>query len=78
MTTTHHPHRGGRAALALIALTTVAMAPQEPSDPSLLTLERIFEAREFAPEPQPSGRWLADGSGYVRVEERNGGDAIVA
>jgi dipeptidyl-peptidase-4 len=48
------------------------------SDPSLLTLERIFEAREFAPERHDPGRWLPDGSGYLRIVERNGGKAVVA
>ncbi len=37
-------------------------------DPSQLTLERIFQDREFAIERYGPARWLADGSGYTTLE----------
>jgi dipeptidyl-peptidase-4 len=50
-------------------LATLAVAATEaPSDPSLLTLERIFEGKDFSVERYGPARWLADGSGYTTLE----------
>lgn len=40
-----------------------------PDDSSLLTLERIFSANEFAAERFGPARWLEDGSGYTTLEK---------
>jgi len=48
-------------------LTGVAISAGEKEDPSLLTVARIFDSKEFDPEPF-SARWLDDGSGYVTLE----------
>ncbi len=78
--------------LAVAGLLTVALffdvshAPAAPvigsqtSDPSLLTLERIYSATEFGTQRFGPARWLADGSGYTTVEASTtfrGGDDIV-
>ena len=52
----------------------------QTSDPSLLTLERIYSATEFGTQRFGPARWLADGSGYTTVEASDtfrGGDDIV-
>ncbi len=58
------------SALAIrFLLPTLAVAATEaPSDPSLLTLERIFEDKDFSVERYGPARWLADGSGYTTLE----------
>jgi len=44
------------------------LAAQEKSDKSLLTLERIFGGREFAPERFGPARWMRDGESYTTLE----------
>ena len=59
--------------------TLLADAPGQ-ADQALLTLERIFDAREFRTEGY-SAQWLEDGASYVRLEasgETQGGRDIVA
>ncbi len=56
------------------------VGPAQGSDPSLLTLERIYSSGEFGTERFGPARWLADGSGYTTVERSaaaRGGDDIV-
>lgn len=43
----------------------------EPQDRSLLTVERIFDSRDFAGESF-SARWAQDGSGYLTLESSGG------
>ena len=62
--TSSPPGRTGRPGTA--RLGTRPAGSSGAIDPSLLTLERIFEASEFAPERQAIGAWSPDGSGYVR------------
>jgi len=78
MTTWPRPKGGALTALALLAWNAGPLTSQVAPDPSLLTLERIFESREFAPQRYDAGRWRPDGGSYLRIEERNGGDAVVA
>jgi len=56
---------------ACLVLTVLASIPlsagEKEEDPSLLTVARIFDSKEFDPEPF-SARWLDDGSGYVKLE----------
>jgi len=46
-----------------------SLRSQEKADPSVLTLERIFESREFAPERFGPARWMKDGKSYTTVED---------
>ncbi len=41
---------------------------QEPADPSVLTLERIFSQGDFHADGFGPARWLKDGSGYTTLE----------
>jgi dipeptidyl-peptidase-4 len=55
------------------ALLTVEVAgtetAEEKTDPSLLTLERIFTDKDFRSKSFGPIRWLEDGSGYTTLEE---------
>lgn len=42
---------------------------EDPNDPAVLTLERVFTSEEFDFESFGPARWLKDGSGYTTVEE---------
>lgn len=56
--------------LALIAGPSAEALPcagQAAADRSLLTLDRVLDPGEFAPEDAGRGRWLADSSGYVML-----------
>jgi len=44
---------------------------EKTSDPSLLTLERIFSSEEFKAEKFGPARWLQDGTGYTTLEDSN-------
>jgi dipeptidyl-peptidase-4 len=55
--------------LALLAATPPASSAEEVTDPSRLTLDRIFKNREFQPEEFGPARWMKDGSGYTTLEE---------
>jgi len=51
----------------------------EPPDPALLTIERIFESRDFVGD-SVSARWYKDGAGYLTLESSqaaSGGRDIV-
>jgi len=43
--------------------------PEEKTDPSLLTLERIYTDEDFESKSFGPIRWLEDGSGYTTLEE---------
>ena len=49
-------------------VTTLIGAQETAVDPAQLTLERIFEDREFRTERYGPARWLEDGSGYTTLE----------
>jgi len=59
--------------LSLIVTTSLLLAgaalAQQTEDPSLLTVERIFDSNEFHPKPSGTGRWLEDGSAYTTLED---------
>lgn len=63
--------------LAIMFLTSTLPAeevigketPEENTDPSLLTLKRIFTDEDFESESFGPARWLEDGSGYTTLEE---------
>jgi dipeptidyl-peptidase-4 len=49
----------------------LSLAPRleaQGTDPSVLTLERIFESKEFAPEQLGRVRWLEKDAAYVKLE----------
>lgn len=56
------------ALIAAFLAPAAATAGEAAVDPSQLTLERIFQDREFAIERYGPARWLADGSGYTTLE----------
>jgi len=55
--------------LCLLLAASFTGAADQPADPSRLTLERIFEDREFSVKRYGPTRWLADGSGYTTLEK---------
>jgi len=56
-------------ALSVLALAVAAAAaPAQDAPPSLLTLDRIFAAREFAPESFGPARWIEGGAAYTTLE----------
>ena len=58
--------------LAVLSLTSPAAA--QDTDPSLLTVRRIYGTGEFAAQPFGPARWLGDGSAYTTLEPAAGGD----
>src|SRR5579871_6293779 len=62
------------------AVLAQAKKDAEPpkSDPSLLTLERIFSSSDFDPEKTPAVRWRKRDSSYVTLEASRGGQQLVA
>lgn len=62
-------HRKHLPALSVLALAVAAAAaPAQDAPPSLLTLDRIFAAREFAPESFGPARWIEGGAAYTTLE----------
>ena len=51
----------------LLAAVPASVAAQQP-DSSLLTLDRIYGSKEFAPQPFGPTRWLGEGSAYTTLE----------
>lgn len=49
-------------------LAAVAQTAAPAADPSLLTLERIFDSGEFQPSGFGGFKWLKDGNSYGRLE----------
>ena len=60
----------GLTATLLLALT-FAVSAEEKTDPSILTIERIFDPNEFKTEKFGPLKWLEDGSGYTTLEDNN-------
>ena len=57
----------GLLIFGLILCCGLSGAQDKPNDPGLLTLDRIFGSREFAPERFGPARWMRDDS-YTTVE----------
>lgn len=51
------------------------VATEEPNDPSVLSVERIFDSTDFNGESVGPTRWLDDGSGYTALEDCDPNDA---
>jgi dipeptidyl-peptidase-4 len=60
------------AVCALVLCLAPCPSPAQAADPSLLTLERIFTAREFRPETFGPARWLQGGDAYTTLEPAPG------
>lgn len=54
--------------LTLSTLLSTNLLAQHKGAEGILTLERIFASREFAPEPFGPAHWLKDGSSYTVLE----------
>jgi dipeptidyl-peptidase 4 len=54
--------------LLLAAASLLGAAQNQTSDPGLLTLDRIFNSREFAAQGFGPARWMRDGQSYTTVE----------
>ncbi len=68
-------------ALSLLVVEPQAQVPGTRDSPlGLVTLDRIFASADFATEPLGRPRWLADGTGYTKLEApagaRSGRDLV--
>jgi dipeptidyl-peptidase 4 len=55
-------------ALSMATAASVVSGHAQQSDSSKVTLERLFGAQDFAPEPFGPARWLANGDAYTTLE----------
>jgi len=60
------------AVLLVLAAGLPAGSPRQQTDPSLVTLDRIFDSRDFTLERFGPARWL-DGSAYTTLEPESAG-----
>src|SRR5205085_55232 len=51
---------------------------QPKGEPSLLSLDRIFNSGEFDLERTPALRWKKHGSGYITLESAKSGQRLVS
>ncbi len=70
--------RSSALCLAWLLILGGKAGAQAGAGSSLLTLDRLYSSQEFAPARYATGSWLPDGSGYLRVERRDGRAEIVA
>jgi dipeptidyl-peptidase-4 len=64
----------------LILASAVSPATAQQSDSSLLTLDRIYNSPEFAPQFPGALRWMPDGNAYTKLErskETSGGQDLI-
>jgi len=78
------PLHKSRKTQTLILIALIIILGMNPclfsgtEDPSLLTLERIFDSREFAADRFGPALWLAHDSGYTVIEPgKTGGDIVL-
>jgi dipeptidyl-peptidase-4 len=57
-----------RRILLLFIIFTTSQAFAQQTDPSILTLERLFGSAEFVSETLGPVRWMDGGAGYTRLE----------
>jgi dipeptidyl-peptidase-4 len=55
--------------LLLLLVPIVSAIAQDTDDPSILSLERIFDSDEFDAKRYGPVRWLEDGTGYTTLED---------
>lgn len=73
--------RGRVLVLCLLILSFQAFAPAQTSDPSVLTIDRIFNSGDFDTEGFGGFRWLKSGEAYTRLENSKtvqGGNELVS
>src|SRR5829696_8121808 len=61
-------HRCRLALCSIATLVAVSPASAQQADSSLLSLDRIFNSPEFAPERLGPVRWLPNAAAYVKLE----------
>ena len=64
----------------LVLVLSAPVAKAQQTDPSILTLERIYSSSDFLGDQFGPARWLEDGSGYTTVEASetiDGGQDII-
>jgi hypothetical protein len=61
-------HRHALVLLLCLAPVAAPAASAQQADSSLLTLDRIYGSKEFAPQPFGPARWLEDGTAYTTLE----------
>ncbi|MEW6126364.1 MAG: S9 family peptidase [Acidobacteriota bacterium] len=54
--------------LIILFIAQMGFAQQTATDPSRLTLERIYSSNEFTPNFLPQSRWIDGGAGYTTLE----------
>jgi dipeptidyl-peptidase-4 len=59
--------------ILLVSLGLGIPVAAQQTDPSRLTVQRIYGSPEFAAQPFGPSRWLGDGSAYTTVEPADGG-----
>jgi dipeptidyl-peptidase 4 len=67
-----------RLATLFLAIPLLLHAQQTPRDSTTVSssadmIDRIFQAHEFTPRPQPPAQWVEGGAAYVVVEPGEGG-----
>ena len=70
----------GGVTLLLFAFLFATQLSAQQSNPSTLTVERIFSSREFASERFVPARWLEGGAAYTTIEASatsNGADDMI-
>ena len=58
-------------AISMLSLASCATTTASVSPAPALSLERIYQHKEFKAETAPYFRWLDDGSGYTVLEPRD-------
>ena len=65
-------------AVPLAAQEKKEATPAPKSDPAILTIDRIFDSKDFELEKVPAIRWACRGSGYVTLESGPHGQQLIA
>ena len=57
----------------LILLTLIGICFAQDGDPSLLTVDRIYNSREFSSPGRGQFKWAKDGESYTKLDETQSG-----
>lgn len=57
-----------RFLLLLLLLSSSLLLAQQPADPGLLTLDRIFNSGEFRQQSRAAVQWIEEGNAFLRME----------
>lgn len=61
-------HYGRILLLCIFFLSVSAFAPAQTTNPSLLTIDRIFNSNDFGAQGVGGFRWLKSGNAYTKIE----------